>query len=209
MTNQDPNKIRVPRQARSAQTLTKVLDACDVLLVDRAFEQISMQDIAREAGVSVGNLYNRFRDRDALIEHIMERHQQQFREYMEGVLSDHEQTLSLSERVSVVAETLNTGLNNLRPVFASLVMRRTVDLSVSGLNREATDAIIDLAVEWICRSDDEIPENAAERARFAIASLAFGLQFNLLLGTATRMFGESYLDQVKSQAYYYLIHQRD
>lgn len=199
-------KVQTPQQARSAQTLSKVLDACDVLLQDRLFEQISMQDIAREAGVSVGNLYNRFADRDALIEHIIERHQQEFRAYMAETLTERGDDLPLWERVATIVDTFHAGLANLRPVFATLVTRRLQGYAPGEATRGETDAIIDLAVGWLCQSDKEINGDKTARARFAIASMALGLQFDLLLGTAKWMFGDDYLAQAKVQAYHYLIH---
>lgn len=203
------SKVQAPRQARSTQTLNKVLDACDELLAERMFEQISMQDIAREAGVSVGNLYNRFADRDGLIEHVIERHQKEFRDYMEAVLGGRARDLPLVERVAAIADAFHAGLANLRPVFATLIMRRLQGLAPGEGSREGTDAIIELGVEWLCRSRDEIPGDAHARARFAIASLAFGLQFDLLLGTASRMFGDDFLAEAKTQAYHYLTHTGD
>lgn len=206
MTDTSSRNVQPPQQARSAQTLSRVLDACDVLLAKRAFEQISMQDIAREAGVSVGNLYNRFSDRDALVDHIIERHQQEFRQHMESALMTYKPDLSLRERIDIIADTFHAGLENLRPVFATLVSRSLRNNEPSEASREGSDAIIELAVEWLCQSRDEVPAMTPKKARFAVASLAFGLQFDLLLGTATRMFGDDYLGQAKRQAYSYLTH---
>lgn len=209
MKDAPSQSVHAPRQARSAQTLTRVLDACDVLLAERSFEQISMQDIARQAGVSVGNLYNRFADRDALIEHIIERHQREFRDYMEATLLSQDDGLSLKTRIAVIADTFHAGLANLRPVFTTLVIRRLKENLPSQVSREETDAIIALAVKWLVRSSDEISGDESTRARFAVASLAFNLQFNLLLGTASRMFGDDYLAQLKHQAYAYLTQSGD
>jgi AcrR family transcriptional regulator len=202
----DSSGVQQPRQARSAETLNKVLDACDRLLADRAFEQISMQDIAREAGVSVGNLYNRFTDRDALIDHIINRHQGEFREFMASALEGQEKGLPLFDRVSVITDTFLIGLANLRPVFATLVTRSLKGIDPDETSRDGTNEIIELAVSWLCQQPNEIPGDSASRARFAVASIAFAMQYDLLLGTATRMFGEDYMAKVKTQAYHYLIH---
>jgi AcrR family transcriptional regulator len=56
-----------PRQRRSAQTQERLLDALEALLNERVFEQISIQDIATAAGVAVGTVYRRFRNKEALL----------------------------------------------------------------------------------------------------------------------------------------------
>jgi len=204
----DSPNVHKPQQPRSIETLNKVLKACDALLNDRTFEQISMQDIAREAGVSVGNLYNRFRDRESLIEFIIERHQQEFLKSMKETLDKRHGSLSLSERVSILGDTFRGGLNNLKPVFATIVMRRLNDSPQSAGSRETTDTITELAATWLCKSGNEIIGNKNKKSRFAVASMAFRLQFDLLVGTGTRMFGDDYLTEAKIQAYQYLTNGR-
>ncbi len=59
--------IITPRQQRSQQTQEKLLDALESLLRERYFEHITIQDIAAEAGVAVGTVYRRFRNKEALL----------------------------------------------------------------------------------------------------------------------------------------------
>ena len=54
-------------QTRSQQTRDKLVAALERLLRDKAFENISVAEIAREAGVSVGAVYTRFENKDAFI----------------------------------------------------------------------------------------------------------------------------------------------
>ena len=46
-----------PRQQRSRDTQEKLLVALETLLEARFFEQISVRDLAQEAGLAVGTLY--------------------------------------------------------------------------------------------------------------------------------------------------------
>lgn len=57
----------VPRQRRSLRTQEKLLDALEQLLEARFFEHITIQDIAATAGVAVGTVYRRFRNKEALL----------------------------------------------------------------------------------------------------------------------------------------------
>ncbi len=59
--------ILTPRQIRSQRTQEKLLEALESLLQERYFEQITIQDIAERAGVAVGTIYRRFRNKEALL----------------------------------------------------------------------------------------------------------------------------------------------
>jgi AcrR family transcriptional regulator len=62
-------------QARSRQTRDKIVAALDRLLKERPFDQVSVAQIASEAGVSVGAVYQRFENKDALIPVLFELYQ--------------------------------------------------------------------------------------------------------------------------------------
>lgn len=69
-------------QSRSQQTRDKLVAALERLLHHKAFENISVAEIAREAGVSVGAVYTRFENKDAFIPVLFELYKRR--------LSDHE-----------------------------------------------------------------------------------------------------------------------
>ncbi|WP_339740144.1 TetR/AcrR family transcriptional regulator [uncultured Maricaulis sp.] len=64
--------VRPAQQSRSRQTRAKLVAALEELLRQRSFEDISIADLAAEAGLSVGTVYRRFDNRDALIPVIFE-----------------------------------------------------------------------------------------------------------------------------------------
>ena len=59
-------------QARSIQTRNRIVAAFEALLKEKAFEDISVAEIASKAGVSVGAIYRRFENKDAFIPLILE-----------------------------------------------------------------------------------------------------------------------------------------
>lgn len=67
-------------QTRSRRTRDKIVAALDALLKSRAFEQVSVSEIAAEAGVSVGAVYQRFENKDALIPVLFELYRQRLDE---------------------------------------------------------------------------------------------------------------------------------
>lgn len=66
--------IRPPVQGRSRQTLERLLDATERLLLERTFDEVGITDIVREAKSSVGSFYGRFESKDALLLALHERY---------------------------------------------------------------------------------------------------------------------------------------
>jgi AcrR family transcriptional regulator len=65
--------VNAPRQARSQRTLEKLLDAAERILLSRGLEAVTVPEVVREAGSSVGSFYARFPDKRALLETVHER----------------------------------------------------------------------------------------------------------------------------------------
>jgi AcrR family transcriptional regulator len=65
--------VRPPQQARSHRTLERILDAAEELFGQRGFEGTTVAEIARAAQSSVGALYARFADKEALLRCVFER----------------------------------------------------------------------------------------------------------------------------------------
>ncbi len=69
--------IRPPLQARSQETLHRILDAAEVLVAEKGFEDTPVSEVVRRAGSSVGAFYSRFRDKDGLLHALYERYYEQ------------------------------------------------------------------------------------------------------------------------------------
>jgi AcrR family transcriptional regulator len=62
-----------PKQARSRRTLDRLLDAAEGALAESGLEGATVPVIAARAGLSVGVVYRRFHDKDALLRATYER----------------------------------------------------------------------------------------------------------------------------------------
>lgn len=65
--------VQRPKQARSEQTLLRLLDAAEALIREKGLGDVSVPEIARRAGSSVGGFYARFKDKDELLRALEER----------------------------------------------------------------------------------------------------------------------------------------
>jgi AcrR family transcriptional regulator len=193
--------VNAPQQKRSEETLARILDACDSLSQEVGFEDLSMQAIARAAGVSVGNLYNRFRNKEDLIEHVAMRRQRAVAARIAELLAADAAALDLRSRLTAVTRGLLEGLADTRPLQVSAAQRLASGGRIGDGVRGGGDALVDSLTDWI-RADD--PNLDPERCRFAVATLAFAVQFDVIFGVATRMFGDKLAQRLIDQAHAYI-----
>jgi AcrR family transcriptional regulator len=67
------SSVASPKQARSEETLSRLLDAAESLIVEKSISDVSIPEIARRAESSVGGFYARFRDKNELLRALEER----------------------------------------------------------------------------------------------------------------------------------------
>jgi AcrR family transcriptional regulator len=79
--------VRPVRQERSQRTLERLLDAAEIVILDKGFADAAVVDIARRAGCSVGTFYRRFRDKQTLLHALDERFAEEFRATMEEAVA--------------------------------------------------------------------------------------------------------------------------
>ena len=65
--------VRPAQQARSRETLERLLDSTESLLANKGFAGVTVAEIATRAGLSVGAVYSRFRDKDAVLQCLLDR----------------------------------------------------------------------------------------------------------------------------------------
>ena len=95
--SQDPARTahyREPRQARSAATLARVLQAAEEVASSAGLDAMTIAAVAERAGVSVGTIYRRFEDREQLITALTERMLERREEYMAEQLRAAEPSLA-------------------------------------------------------------------------------------------------------------------
>ncbi|MEZ5658357.1 MAG: helix-turn-helix domain-containing protein [Burkholderiaceae bacterium] len=63
----DADRVHAPKQARGLARQRDLIEAGLALLQTRSLDEITMEQVAAEAGCSVGNLYKRFASKEALL----------------------------------------------------------------------------------------------------------------------------------------------
>ena len=87
----DASTLLKPRkaaaQARSRVTVDALVEATARILVREGFDKASTNHIAREAGVSIGSLYQYFPSKEALVVAVIERHKSEMMEILRRTLA--------------------------------------------------------------------------------------------------------------------------
>ncbi|MVB12025.1 Bacterial regulatory proteins, tetR family [Caprobacter fermentans] len=82
--------IHEPKQKRSALTREKIVDTSRELFCKKGYYQVSTNEIARAANISIGNLYFYFPNKETIFLEILDRYHQSFLKIHEGFLRDAE-----------------------------------------------------------------------------------------------------------------------
>ena len=162
-----PEGPRPPRQKRSEATLARILEAAGRLLAARDIEAVTVEDIAREAGVSVGSLYTRFRSKDELLTHLLDAIQRSQVTELETLLAPERwDGVGLAARLDWLVDALRDSARAspglIRAVFGRL-LSQSPELSrgPAALNARS----VELIAAWLLAAEDGVtaadPETAS------------------------------------------------
>ncbi len=70
----ETTRVTPPLQARSAQTLERIVEATEALLRTKSLEEITIREIVRKAKCPIASFYARFKSKDDLLPHLYERY---------------------------------------------------------------------------------------------------------------------------------------
>lgn len=79
--------VKEPTQQRSRNTVNTILDACARLLTSDGFYALTTDKIAKEAGVSIGSLYQFFGNKESVVQALVKK-----------ILDEDKETFSLQMR---------------------------------------------------------------------------------------------------------------
>ena len=166
----DPDRrahYREPRQARSAATLARVLQAAEEIASSSGLEEMTMTGVAERAGVSVGTIYRRFDDKDQLITALTERMLERREQYVAEQLRAAEP--SLPGVFDAYAHALLQSFADSRNLFPELLRTRTNGALERGARTitEIHRLLLEAAAPYtdqIRRSDPDAALDTAARA---------------------------------------------
>ncbi len=116
--------IRPGLQKRSQASFDRILNAAESLLGDRSFDELTISDVVRRAKSSVGAFYTRFSNKDALLDALYQRHQDQAIATMERYLAPEQwESASVEQIVTQIVGFAVRYHRDHRGLLRALVLR--------------------------------------------------------------------------------------
>lgn len=183
-----------PKQARSLETVNRLLDAAEQLLESEGLEAATVPAIAKKASVSVGVVYRRFPDKDTLLRAVWERFLARKREQTQAIIASCAQLdqVALPDLVrGVVRATIEAHRKKRHLLRALLQFSRThpdpaFKRAAHEMNQANTAVIAMLMLQHRDRIGHPNPEAAIH---FAIITIAAVIQAVILEGEGTHVAG--------------------
>jgi AcrR family transcriptional regulator len=163
--------LRAPLQARSHETLERLLEAGEVLLGERGYEGTRVHDVAELADATVGAFYLRFRDKQSFFQVLQQRFIDRTRGIADAELAPELwRDRSALELLSRLVETVVAIFREHGKLLRAFMHRRVMEPS-------PTDPMRDLGVEIAERLTAILAEKQAEIEHTDLeAAVGFGLQ---------------------------------
>lgn len=90
---------RLPVQERSRETVRRILDAAAVIIDEDGVDAATTRSIADRAGVAYPSLYRFFKDRDQILDSLIERHLTQ----LDGLAAEIEPTWTITSAADLIS----------------------------------------------------------------------------------------------------------
>lgn len=203
MPKSDPrplSSVSRPKQARSEQTLYRLLDAAEELIQEKGLADVSIPEIVRRAGSSVGGFYARFKDKNELLRALEERFLQRLDEQVVELADPgHWQRATTAE---IVASCINELVSTYRAehnMISAFLVRAAADVEIRQEGMRFRQRVESRISELLLTRRDEISHPQPEVAIDLAVQLAFGLMLqNVIFGDLRA--GDRVLDDAMIEA---------
>ncbi|MET7849371.1 TetR/AcrR family transcriptional regulator [Streptomyces avermitilis] len=147
---------RAPVQRRSAERLTRILDACADLLDEVGYDALSTRAVALRAGVPIGSVYRFFGNKRAMADALAERN---FERYTDRVTHRLEQSDGEGDWRAAMDAVLDEYLDMKRtaPGFSLVDFGNQIPVGArySEPNHRVADRLTELLSEYLGRTPDD------------------------------------------------------
>jgi AcrR family transcriptional regulator len=183
---------RKPKQARSRQSLQKMLDTAKVMLAEKGYSEFTLKELCKRSNVSIGSIYHRFESKQELVRRVQA-------EVLEAIEQEHavlinrlrRRDLRLHELVPEVVSVYGGFLRRHAPILRVFMDIAPADRVIEEVGKRShAQAMIDVRLLLLdCR--DEIGHPDPERAVDACFNVIYAsLGRYLGLGTAADVSGQ-------------------
>ena len=165
---------KTPAQQRSRATVEAIVAATARVLVRDGYDALSTNRVAREAGVSVGSLYQYFPGKEALVAAVMEQHAQRMQENIAARLANAGNAASAEE---VATEMIRAMLaaQQAEPRLHRALVEQVPRIGALRRLHELFGNYERLVAAWLGEHGDRIEVDDPETAAFVLVASIEGL----------------------------------
>jgi AcrR family transcriptional regulator len=156
-----PAARRQPAQQRSQDRLELILSVAKRLIADNGSDALRMSEIAEQAGISIGSLYQYFPDKRAILRTLAEQYTAESRRCIEDALADADSKASLAQAFSSLVDQYYAMFLN-KPVRRDIIAGMRADKALMAIElaeSQANGAVLAAAIQRVH------PKADAKRAR--------------------------------------------
>lgn len=171
------------QQSRSRESQQRLLDAAARLLEQRSWDSVSIAEISREARMSVGGFYARFKSKDALLHVLHERYELQRTGHFKGFFASQAPGTPLRKRVRAMVDAVADWMHDNRGVLRTFLLRfwSTPEEFDNDFGNQL-EGLYTNAVGFLVGDGSEIPSSKPRQAaRLAINVLTASCRDTLVL----------------------------
>ena len=171
--------LRPPQQRRSRESLERVLAAGEKLLAKKGYEAFTVAEVSRKAKVSVGSVYGRFENKDALIRAIHRRQMDRMSEIAAERFAALEEgsDVGLDPAVTRAVHVLSDTMESERALLRVFVLRGAVDETIRRAGSETSRVVARMFKDAVFEGRDEISHPNPELA----VDVVFRMAYDVLL----------------------------
>lgn len=191
-----------PQQARSRQTVDRILDAAADLIGELGYDSVTTNAIAERADVSIGALYRYFPDKEAILRALAERYVEQIRSLHEGLFTPDVVYLPLPVLIDRMLDPF-VAFDLAHPGFKQLFLGADVSADIASAARTIEVETRERIKNLIKLGAPGISEERAYLVAVVCKAVVKALT-SLILSTDDEMFQQAAVAEVKRMLIAYL-----
>lgn len=211
MTSTNKGYLREPKQSRSRASLERLLKAAANLLAERGYNEFTLQEVSKQAQVSIGSIYNRFNSKENLIRQVQERELNALEVDSAVVINQiRRKNLKLRQLVPEVITQYANLLDRYKGIMRPLMEISATDEVVAAYGKQHAAQNISDFIQLLLERKDEIRQPdamfAVEHAfRYIYASLARFLGLGIMDSVSGEGDWEEMLQTLSNITLHYLL----
>lgn len=177
--------MKEPLQNRSRASFERMMAAAEVLMIDRGFDNFTLNEVAHVGQVSIGSIYNRFASKDEMIQAVANRALARMEaEQGQIVMRARTQSTNAANLVKALIGELGEFLRTNASVMRPLMLRAAFDKVIQDRGRVAHDLMAASVADEMLLHRESIHQTDPERAvasciRISYAAFARELNFGM------------------------------